>query len=102
CGEAEEDRRRVWAGERTAVQLCRNDWEAGLWIDGPAVLSPVGRFATGPDDLLDRGWSGTDQCVWGEAGDAAAGLCSCWADHCVGRERAWQQRASVAIYRGGR
>src|SRR5258707_588383 len=75
--------------------------EACVWIDGPAILSPAGGLAAGPDDLFDRGWGGTAECVWSEAGDAARGLCPCGSDYRVGRERAREQRAFVAVYRGG-
>jgi anaerobic selenocysteine-containing dehydrogenase len=48
--------------------------------------------------LFDSRRSSSEECVWGKAGDDAAGLCACGTDHRVGCECPREQCASVAVY----
>src|ERR1700722_12979600 len=86
CRAAEEDCGGVWAGERAALQLCRDYRAAWVRVDGPKVLPSTRGLAAGTNDLRRSRRNCAEERVRGEAGGSATRLCACRLGDCVGRE----------------
>src|SRR5205807_9934361 len=91
---------RVWQRGNPPVLLRWDDSGPERGFNGPAVLSPAGRFATRADDLFGGWGSWTEISIRREAGNRAGAVSAFAIHHCLGCEYPRQQCSPVAVHRG--